>query len=235
VKLARWHSELNQRDEAFRLMDVAYEEAAEHPEDPALRVRCLDGRADLLLDAGQLEDAMLVAQEALTRARELNGPVTMLQARTTLAMACLRRGKKYMPTAIREIDRAAPYRREGRSLVVLALQALIHFLGAPDARAPRELFATLEREAAQRRKRDVRDFAAWDFEGLAICGTRVGRARSLDPAIVAFRHARELAAPPGLNARMRFWLEILQARAWPGQMDPVLAAAVGSPARPELP
>jgi len=51
VKLARWHSELNQREEAFRLIDVAAGEADEHPEDPALRVRCLDGRADLLFDA----------------------------------------------------------------------------------------------------------------------------------------------------------------------------------------
>ena len=90
VKLARWHSELNQRDEAFRLMDVADREAAEHPEDPALRVRCLDGRADLLLDADDFGKARDVAQDALTRALELNGPVTVLQARTTMAMACLR-------------------------------------------------------------------------------------------------------------------------------------------------
>ena len=108
-----------------------------------------------------------------------------------------------MPTAIREIGRAAPYRREGRSLVVLALQALIAFRADPDGEDPRKLFAKLEREAVRRPERDVRDFAAWDFEGLAICGTRVGRAGSLDPAIAAFRHAREKAVPPGLNARMR--------------------------------
>lgn len=233
VKLARWHSELNQRDEAFRLMDVADREATEHVEDPALRVRCLDGRADLLLDDDESDQAREVAQRALTRALELNGPVTVLQARTTMAMACLRLGD--IPTASREIRRAAPYRREGRSLVVLALDALIAFSARPDAEAPRRLFAQLEREAVQRRERDVRDFAAWDFEGLAICGTRAGRTGSLDPAITAFRHAREHAAPPGLTARMQFWLEILQAKAWPGQMDPVLATAVGTTAPPELP
>lgn len=233
MKLARWHSELNQREEAFRLMDVADREAAEHPEDPALRVRCLDGRADLLLDADDFGKARDVAQNALTRALELNGPLTVLQARTTMAMACLRLDD--MPTAIREIGRASPYRREGRSLVVLALKALIAFRADPDAEDPRKLFAKLEREAVQRRERDVRDFAAWDFEGLAICGTRVGGVGSLDSAIAAFWHAREQAVPPGLNARMRFWLGILQTKASPGQMDPVLAAAVGIAARPELP
>jgi tetratricopeptide (TPR) repeat protein len=233
VKLARWHSELDRREEAFQLIDVADQEAAEHPEDPALRVRCLDGRADLLLDAGDCDQARDVAQDALTRALELNGPVTVLQARTTMAMACLRLDQ--MDVAIREIDRAAPYRRAGRSLVVLALQALIAFRADPNAEDARKLFAQLEREAVQRRERDVRDFAAWDFEGLASCGIGVGRIGSLDPAIAAFRHAREQAAPPGLIARMRFWLGILQAKALPGQMDPVLAAAVGTAARPERP
>ena len=118
---------------------------------------------------------------------------------------------------------------------MLALQALITFRAGPDGEDPGKLFAQLEREAVRRRERDVRDFAAWDFEGLAICGTRVGRAGSLDQAIAAFRHAREQAAPPGLNARMRFWLGILQTKAEPGQMEPVLAAVVGTAARPELP
>lgn len=233
VKLARWHSELNQRPEALRLLNVARQEADEHPEDPALRVRCLDGRADLLLDADEVDQAREVAQDALTRALELNAPVTVLQARTTMAMACLRIGET--SAARREINRASPYRREGRSLVVLALQALIAFQDDPDGELPRTLFAKLEREAFQRRERDIQDFAAWDFEGLAICGTRVGRTGSLDQAIAAFRRAREQAVPPALNARMRFWLGILQTKALPGQMDPVLAAAVGAAARPEVP
>jgi len=215
------------------LIDVAAGEADEHPEDPALRVRRLDGRADLLFDADDFGKAKDVAQQALTSAQELNGPLTVLQARTTMAMACLRLDD--VRTASREIGRAAPYRREGRSLVVLALRALIAFRADPDAEGPRRLFTKLEREAVQRRECDIRDFAAWDFEGLAICGTRVGRAGSLDSAITAFRRAREQAVPPGLNARMRFWLGILQTKASLGQLDPVLAAAVGTAARPELP
>jgi tetratricopeptide (TPR) repeat protein len=233
VKLARWHSELNQPEEARRLLEVADREVANHPEDPALRVRFLDGRADLLLDADELGEAREVAQQALTRALELNGPVTVLQARTTMAMACLRLDD--LSAAKREINRASPYRREGRSLVVLALQALIAFRIDPDGDTSRRFFTRLRREAFQRRERDAKDFAAWDFEGLAICGTGVGGASSLDPAIAAFRRAREQAAPPGLNARMRFWLQILQTKASPGQLDSVLAAAVGAARRPELP
>jgi hypothetical protein len=140
-----------------------------------------------------------------------------------------------LPAAKREINRASPYRREGRSLVVLALQALIAFRIDPDGDTSRRFFARLRHEAFHRRERDAKDFAAWDFEGLAICGTGVGGASSLDPAIVAFRRAREQAAPPGLNARMRFWLQILQTKASPGQLDSVLAAAVGAARRPELP
>lgn len=227
VKLARWHSELNQRQEAFRMLDVAEREAAEHSGDPALRVRCLDGRAELLLGSEELGEARQVAQQALTRALRLNGPITVLQARTSMAMACLQLGD--ISAARREIDRASPYRREGRSLVVLALQALIAFRADPDGADPERLFARLEREAFQRRERDVHDFAAWDFEGLAICGTQAGKAASLDSAVAAFRRAREEAMPLGLNARMRFWLGLLESKAFPGQMDLVLAAAVGAP------
>lgn len=232
VKLARWHSELDERARASDLIDVADRAAAEHP-DPALRAQCLDGRADLLLDAGDFGRAKDVARQALTEALLVHDPVTVLQARTTMAMAYLQLDD--ITAARREINRAARYRHKGRSLVVLALQALIAFRADPDGRA-RELFADLEREAVGRRERDERDFAAWDFEGLAVCGVRVGTDSSLDPAIAAFRRAREQAgAPPGLEARLRFWLGILQAKALPGQMAPVVAAASSPLARSRRP
>jgi tetratricopeptide (TPR) repeat protein len=228
VKLARWHSELNLQDEASRLIDLAEEATARYP---ALRVQCLDGRADLLLDAGDLRKAKDIALQALTEALQLHDPVTVLQARTTMAMAYLKLDD--IDAARREIDRAARYRAEGRSLVVLALQALIAFRTEPDGET-RQLFADLEREAVRRRERDERDFAAWDFEGLAICGTRVGRGDPIEPAVAAFQRARQQTPIlPGLEARLRFWLEILQTRAAAGQMDPVLAAATRTTARQE--
>ena len=225
VKLARWHSELGHPEEASRLIDVAEEAAAEHP-DPGLRVQCRDGRADLQLDAGEVGKASETARRALIEAQQLDDSVTMLQARTTMAMAYLGLGE--ISAARDEIELAAPYRREGRSLVVLALQALIAFRFDPDGRA-RQLFADLEREAVGRREGDEQDFAAWDFEGLAICGRLVGQAGPLDAAVAAFRRARnQVPAPPALDARLRFWLSILQAKATPGQMEPVVAAATGA-------
>jgi tetratricopeptide (TPR) repeat protein len=231
IKLARWHSELDQRSKAHRFLEIAWQEAAEHAEDRALPVRCLDGQADLLLDDDRPDQAKNVAQRALDRAVELNNAVTIMQARSTIAMACLRLDDA--PAARREINRAIPYRRPGRSLVLLALQALTALRADPRPNEAKKLFEQLKGEAVQRRKRDQKDFAAWDFEGLAICGTLIGQAGSLDPAIAAFRHAREQAMPPGLNARMRSWLTIVQAKAQPGQLDPVLAAVFSSAIRPE--
>lgn len=231
IKLARWHSELDQRSEADRFLEIARQEVAEHADDRALPVRYLDGHADLLLDDDRLDEARDVAQHALDQAVELNNAVTIMRARTTMAMAWLRLGNA--EAAGREIKRAIPYRRPGRSLVLLALQALTALQADPRPDAAKQLFEQLRGEAIQRRKRDERDFAAWDFEGLAICGTLIGQAGSLDPAIAAFRHAREQAMPPGLNARMRFWLTIVQAKAQPGRLDPVLAVVLGPAARPE--
>ena len=186
----------------------------------------IHGRADLQLDAGEVGKASETARRALIEAQQLDDSVTMLQARTTMAMAYLGLGE--ISAARDEIELAAPYRREGRSLVVLALQALIAFRFDPDGRA-RQLFADLEREAVGRREGDEQDFAAWDFEGLAICGRLVGQAGPLDAAVAAFRRARnQVPAPPALDARLRFWLSILQAKATPGQMEPVVAAATGA-------
>ncbi|MGH3253055.1 MAG: tetratricopeptide repeat protein [Trebonia sp.] len=162
IKLARWHSELDQRSEAHRFLEIAQREALEHPKDPALPVRCLDGQADLLLDDDRPDEARDVARRALNRALELNNTVVTMQARITMAMACLRLGDA--PAAGREIYRAIPYRRPGRSLVLLALQALTALQADPRPNETKKLFEQLKGEAVQRRKRDQKDFAAWDFE-----------------------------------------------------------------------
>lgn len=229
VKLTRWHSELNDRDEADRLLGVVQEAVAEHHEEnPMLKVRWMDAHAELLLDTDELRDAEKVAKEALKEALDLQDPVTVLRTRSTMAMAHLR--GNHTKLAKREIERAAAYRREGRSLVVLALQALIAFKadsGGPDAA---EHFEQLRREAYERRSNDERDFEAWEFEGLAICGLRGGRPdESLDAAVEAFRRARRQVPvmPPILANRMREWFDILQARAAPGRFHPVLDVAVG--------
>lgn len=230
ISLARWHSELREVNEADRLMGIADEAAREHPEDPSLRVRCLDARADLLLETGYLGEAARIAHEAVTWARELQDPVTVLQARTTLTMVFLRNG--HPEQARREIQGANRYRLANRSLVVLALQALTAFVTDSETEA-RSLFRDLQREAVKRHTRDGRDFAAWDFEGLAIVGQRVGSGKSLDPAVEAFRRARDVTPvpPPVLRDRLKFMLELLRVNAAPGEFDAVLATASGTEPR----
>ena len=229
VKLARWHAEQGRREEADRLMKVADQAAADHA-DPALRMVFLAGQADLLLDAGHFRRARSVAKQALSSGLELNDPVMVSRASITLAMAYLELGD--IAAARDEIGRASRCWPEGRSLDVLALQALIASRSDQDEEA-RDLFTELEREAVHCQKRDKRDFAAWDFEGLAICGKQVGLAASLDQAKKAFRQAREHVWAPGLDARLKRWLEILKRKATPGQLDDVLAAIDKTTARPE--
>jgi ATP/maltotriose-dependent transcriptional regulator MalT len=135
LRLSRWYSELGQRKSAAHMLNMADQEAGMH-EDPALRVQCLVERARLMLDAGDALQAWEEAQQALAGAPLWDGSMTVLQARTTIAMACLiskdeKGNNDRMAAARREIGRASLRRRGGESLVVLALQALIEFRDGP--------------------------------------------------------------------------------------------------------
>ncbi len=224
VKLARWLSELHQWEEAGRLMKEA-RRAARH--NPALRVRCLAGHADLLLDADHYRRAGMAAMKAHHTALRLRDTDTVLRAGTTLAMACLM--LRHIPGRIRAarhaIDRASRCRSEDRFLDVLALQALVAFRSNPDGEEARGLFAQLNREAAWRCKRDEKDFAARAFQGLAICGAYVCETNAPLDRVEEFQDARKLtSAAPVLDAQLRRWLKILGEKAAPGQLDPVMAA-----------
>lgn len=229
VKVARWLSEQNEPVAAWELMTEAAAVARDRP-DPVHRVRCLDGQADLYLDQGKWVDARDSAAEALRQALDVHDPVTVLQARTTLAMAALRLGD--LEAARTEIDRAGWYRREKRSLIVLALQALIAFREDPDGEA-RTLFETLERETAQRRIDDPDDFAAWELEAIAICGLGVDRPSQADAAKTAFGNARAIAPDfPVIKERLRFMLDIVAASS-PSYRE-LVAAATGDTMRGRL-
>ena len=227
VKLAQWHSELGQRDKADQLMREADEAAGS---DAAARVRYLAGHADLLLADGRLHEARKAAKKALKEAPQTPDTATVLQVSTALVMASLRLGKTR--AARREIDRTFQLRRAGESLDMLALRALTAFRSAPDGEQTREFFEDLKREAVQRRQRDERDFAAWAFEGLAICGLQAAGTGSLDGATEAFRNARKHPAAPGVDARLKQWLGILQTTATSSWLKPVLAVIDGPAAGP---
>ncbi|MET8202404.1 tetratricopeptide repeat protein [Micromonospora taraxaci] len=226
IKVARWLSEQEESAMAWELMTEATVVARERP-DPAHRARCLDGEADLHLDDGDWVTARASAAEALRQALDIHDPVTVLQARTTLAMAALRLGD--VEAARTEINRASWYRREKRSLIVLALQALIAFREDPDGEA-HKLFAALESEAIQRRNDDPDDFAAWELEAIAICGLGADRPGQAAAAKAAFGKARAIAPDfPVVKERLRFMLGIVAASS--SAYRELVAAATGHTTR----
>jgi tetratricopeptide (TPR) repeat protein len=230
IKVARWLSEQHEPAAAWALMAQATAVAGERP-DPAYWARCLDGEADLHLDDGDWVAACTSAAAALRQALDIHDPVTVLQARTTLAMAALRLGD--LETARTEIDRASWYRREKRSLIVLALQALIASCDDPHGEA-HALFEKLEKESAQRRKDDPTDFAAWELEAIAICGLGVDRPGQATAATTAFRRARAIAPDfPVVKERLRFMLDKVAASS-PAHAA-LVAAATGNKIRGSTP
>ncbi|MGH3906117.1 MAG: tetratricopeptide repeat protein [Pseudonocardiaceae bacterium] len=231
LKLSRWHAELGRTADALRFVEVAKRETDEHGHE-SLRAACLDARADLALDDGDsgLDLAISTASQAINIARDQHDPVILLQARTTLCFAHLRRNN--IDEADREIERAATYRRRRRSLIVLALQALVSLEQENSGKA-NKLFGQLVAETTQRLTLDESDFAAWDFKGVALCG-QAGPGGSLEPAIRAFEAARVKTPPtPGLVGRLAFIVgRIGQRHSQPGQFQSVVDAITGTPVRP---
>ncbi|PZG17776.1 tetratricopeptide repeat protein [Nonomuraea aridisoli] len=236
LKLARWHAELGRTAEAWRYMEAAEREEAER-DDAWLLAACLDGRADLHLTT-QPGWAIEMADKAVEQAVRTRDPVILLQARTTLCVAYLKIDK--VDEAAYEIDSAARYRRGGRSLVVLALLALVA-REQRDVVKAKKLFAQLYGDAMGRLRldsddptaRDDRDFTAWDFLGFALCGLRLDEG-DLDEAVAAFRKARSLTPPtPGLVERLRFMLQRLDRCARPpGRLRPAIEALSDTETRP---
>ncbi|RZU76031.1 ATP/maltotriose-dependent transcriptional regulator MalT [Micromonospora kangleipakensis] len=225
LKLGRWHAELGEMGNAARLVGVAELEAAEHA-DPALRTACLDGRADLLLHPDRCREALDTAAMALAAARRQHSPVIQLQAQTTLCVAHLRLGE--LDEAGDAIERADRYRRAGRSLVVLALRALVAALRGHTAEANRR-FEQLRREAQERRRRDPRDVGARQFEGYALSWRGLTDDRALQDATAAFRSARDQTAPaaPGIANRLAELVGHLdECGRRPGRLQPVINAII---------
>lgn len=201
LKLARWHAELGDMKEATQLLTVAEAAATQH-KNRSLWAAYLDGCADLQLYQGDPPGAMGKAEEAVELALAQRDAVVLLQARTTLCLVYLHREK--IVDASWEIERVARYRQEGRSLFVLALRALVARRRGNSSRAT-EHFNKLLQEARQRTGCEERDFAAWDFQGLALCARALDYGEPLDPAIQAFRRARSKTQPArGLVRNLAF-------------------------------
>jgi hypothetical protein len=144
-------------------------------------------------------------------------------------MALLQRGQFDQAKAV--IDRARPYQRHGRSLVVLTLSALLAFRIGDEGGARRD-FALLASQAAARWRHDDHDFAAADLEGVAYVAAHILQGRSLDPAMDAFRRARSVVPvlPPVLAKRLALMVSPLADRLPPDRRDFVLAGVAGGEA-----
>jgi tetratricopeptide (TPR) repeat protein len=230
LRLARWYNELDRTTEAVASLDAA-ERIAAARQDSWLRAACLDGRADLLLSQSAVGEAIARATDALELATELHDPVIILQARTTLCTAALMDGD--MRKAADHIENADRYRRAGRALIVLALQALVTLQTNPAKAA--DLFDKLAEQARTRIGTDGRDVGAYDMLGFAICGQLLNTEESLADAVGAFQSARDVStsSTPGLLARRIFLVRQLDRCARrPGRLGPVLdvlASAGSSP------
>ncbi len=240
MRLARWYAELGRQEEAELLIHKA-DTLTRRDGFRWLRPAWLDGHADLLLDDdhlnapeieeldGAINEAIRMATAAVEGALAQQDPVTLVQARTTQCVAYLKLNK--INEAGREITRAAHYPQPQPSLLVLALSALMAQRQGEAARAG-VLFEKLRAEASGRYQRDRRDFAALDFEGLALCGCDIDGSGSLDRATRVFRDARRQTPPtPGLVSRLVFLLEQLQ-HDRPGRLQPVIAAVRSAQSRP---
>lgn len=221
LKLARWFAELGHVPDAARYLALAEETAVARP-DEWLRASVLDGSADLEFARGAIDRAKELAVAAEAKALQLRDPITLLQARTTLCLVHLRNDD--VRSARLAIERAFYHRREGRSLVVLALHALVA-RQRRDRSTAKDRFSQLHSEASDRVRHDERDFSAWDFRGIALCGMTMDTGDSLDEAVASFRKARSLTPrTPGLVDRLRLIVDkIDETGRTPNQLSAVAA------------
>ncbi|GAA0907270.1 tetratricopeptide repeat protein [Virgisporangium aurantiacum] len=222
LKLARRDIECARYGEAGdRIRQVA--EILDERADPLTACHRYDIEADLNLARGETDLALVFARRAANLAADLGDPRVFVQARTTLAAVYLDERPPRLKEARHEIEVAARRRSIGDSLLVLGMQALVRTL----LREPEtgDVFDRLRDEAVARRRRDGKDFAAWDFEGFALCGLVLNGRASLSEAEYAFDRARSICRPAGLVDRLGSLLKTLDAGS--GRLEPAIAAALG--------
>ncbi|MEV6843922.1 tetratricopeptide repeat protein [Actinoplanes sp. NPDC051411] len=231
LKLARWYAEIGELQRAEERIEEAESEASDLP-DSTLRTACADARADLLLDQGRPDEALLLAEDSLARARRQRSLLIQCQLHTVCGMAHLWR--EDLAKAQAAIEAAFRIRVKGRSLIVPALRALVAALDHRDDDAHR-YFDDLEAES-ERRGHDTRDVGALQYLGYAHCWRALTSDAALEAAIAAFRAARKQTRPAALGTERMF--SILVGRLdgcgdQPGRLEPVLDAISGASHEPE--
>jgi hypothetical protein len=182
----------------------------------------------LLLTEGREAEALALADAALSAARRRRTSVIQLQAQTTRCMALLRLND--LDEAIKAIKTADRYRLESRSLLVLALRALVTGLTGYTGEANRR-FEQLRKEAADRHRRDPRDVGALQFLGYARCWPALSDDVALREAADHFSKARAQTRPaaPGVEVRLAYLVQRLaEGNRQADRLRPILNAIIGS-------
>lgn len=230
IKLAHWHAELGEDRIAEQTDKTVQAELHGHGQD-WLQSVYLSGHA-YLLGGKNAEEAIRAAGQAVELASRFADPVILLQARTTLCLAYLR--KHDLDGAARQIEAAMQYHHCGASLLPLALQGLVAAAAPrPDTGGPRanDPFQRLQNQAQERIDQDSHDVAAWDFKGFAGCGLFLDGMGVLKDAIAAFHTARDTTRDaartreptPGLVKQLMFLLDQLNACSpRPGLLQPAI-------------
>jgi tetratricopeptide (TPR) repeat protein len=220
LKLGIRYAELGDLD---RAETVLHEAGAHATEIDSWVTRCqyLDAMANLKLWQHQTRQAREIGQSGLKLALALGRVPLQRQVYTTLATCSLLDDD--LDEAVEHIRLAARGRLPGHALITLALNGVLEYRRGHLSPAQR-LFRQLRLEAAERSRRDKRDFGALDMEGFARCGEHLGRAAPpLDAAIDVFHRARRVTRAPGITGQMVQLLTLFN----DARLHPAIMAAAG--------
>jgi tetratricopeptide (TPR) repeat protein len=185
-RLARWYAELDQMEDAERMLEAADEYARERG-DGRLDTACLNVRTDLYYYRGDLDEAAYLASQTIARARATGDLANLQQAHTTLGLIYLRRND--LRRLRQEMEQARVLRHSNRSLVILTLEGLGQRRVDPVLAS--EHFAELRRRALARLSADSRDSGARGQMVLALSALSLDDPPQINPAI---EHAQRFLA-----------------------------------------
>jgi tetratricopeptide (TPR) repeat protein len=167
--------------------------------DRLLHARCLTGRAEIMLDRGQTQEAAKRAKEALETNRAVENPSLARDGNCLLALARLRgRSIKTARVAVEAACTYSPHRWAHPAFAVKGIVALRE----DDPQDALDAFDVAIGEAEALLEGADESFVALDAMGLALAGRVLcGERRRLDGAADAYSAARAITSHDGVRTR----------------------------------